>query len=73
MFASDLPDFIKLLRGVSKLPIAVGFGVKSRKDVQSLARIADIVIAGSVFVNMIKNSSDKITSVLEKTARSLAN
>lgn len=53
-FAQDLFDFVKELKEIFKLPIAVGFGVKSREDVAMLAQHADIVIAGSVFVNLIK-------------------
>ena len=46
------------LKDVFHLPIAVGFGVKSKSDVGQLAQIADIVIAGSVFVNAIKQGND---------------
>lgn len=55
-FAKELFDFVKELKEIFKLPIAVGFGVKSREDVELLAKHADIVIAGSVFVNSIKKS-----------------
>ncbi|MDO8552332.1 MAG: tryptophan synthase subunit alpha [bacterium] len=55
-FAKELFDFVKELKQIFKLPIAVGFGVKSKEDVAELAQVADIVIAGSVFVNAIKNS-----------------
>ncbi len=54
-FAQELFTFVKELKDIFKLPIAVGFGVKSREDVQQLAKRADIVIAGSVFVDVIKN------------------
>jgi tryptophan synthase alpha chain len=58
-FAKELFDFVEELKQIFKLPIAVGFGVKSKEDVASLAKIADIVIAGSVFVNVIKTSGVK--------------
>ena len=54
-FAKELFDFVAELKTIFKLPIAVGFGVKSRNDVETLAKHADIVIAGSVFVDAIKN------------------
>jgi tryptophan synthase alpha chain len=57
-FSQDLYDFVQQLKDVFKLPIAVGFGVKSKEDVQELGKHADIVIAGSVFVNAVKQSSD---------------
>lgn len=54
-FAKELFDFVNELKDIFKLPIAVGFGVKSKEDVATLAKHADIVIAGSVFVNVIKS------------------
>lgn len=67
-FAKELFDFVKELKDIFKLPIAVGFGVKSREDVQLLAKHADIVIAGSVFVNVIKTTGP---SAIEKTVHEL--
>lgn len=58
-FAKELFDFVAELKTIFKLPIAVGFGVKSRDDVQQLAKHADIVIAGSVFVDAIKKGGVK--------------
>ena len=57
-FAQDLFNFIEELKKVFDLPIAVGFGVKSRKDVMVLARHADITIAGSFFVSAIKKCAN---------------
>ena len=72
-FAKELVDFVKELKGVFRLPIAVGFGVKSKEDVAELAKIADIVIAGSVFVNAIKKDGvdaveNKIVNLFYKSA-----
>lgn len=69
VFASDLPGFINKLRDISPLPVAVGFGVKSKKDVKDLSKVAAIVIAGSVFVAALKSA--KKASVVEKTMRAL--
>src|SRR3989344_2599862 len=55
-FAKELFDFVKELKQIFKLPIAIGFGVKSKEDVAALSKIADIVIAGSVFVSSVKKS-----------------
>ncbi|MDO8522060.1 MAG: tryptophan synthase subunit alpha [bacterium] len=67
-FAKELFDFVKELKQVFKLPIAVGFGVKSKEDVAELAKVADIVIAGSVFINTVKNRGDveKLTLMLTR-------
>jgi tryptophan synthase alpha subunit len=69
VFASDLPGFVNRLRGMSTLPVAVGFGVKSKKDVRDLSKFADIVIAGSVFVTALKKN--RKVSTVEKAMRSL--
>ena len=66
-FAQDLFDFVAELKKIFKLPIAVGFGVKSHEDISTLAKHADIVIAGSVFVSAIKSGGD-----VEKLAKQLA-
>lgn len=67
-FAKELFDFVQELKEIFRLPIAVGFGVKSREDVQLLAKHVDIVIAGSVFVNVIKTGSSESVG---KTMRNL--
>jgi len=67
-FAKELFDFVAELKTIFKLPIAVGFGVKSRNDVETLAKHADIVIAGSVFVDVIKKDG---VDAVEKTVREL--
>ncbi len=67
-FAKDLTDFATLAKQVFNLPLAVGFGVKSRADVESLSKIADIVIAGSVFVDTIRNGKSVATKIRTLTA-----
>ncbi len=65
-FSNDLADFASTAKRIFNLPLAVGFGVKSKADVQSLSKIADIIIAGSVFVNAIKRGEN-----VEQLARDL--
>lgn len=49
-FAGDLPTYLNVVREIFDLPVGLGFGIKTRNDFQVAARISDIVIAGSVFV-----------------------
>ena len=67
-FVQELFDFVAELKKIFKLPIAVGFGVKSRSDVETLGKHADIVIAGSVFVGVITSSGP---SGVEQSVRDL--
>ena len=68
-FSGDLKKFVGELKRIFKLPVAVGFGVKSRADVKSLSKIADIVIAGSVFVNAVKQGSNIEKLVVQLTRK----
>jgi len=44
------------LKGHTKLPIAVGFGVKTAEQARSIAKSADGVVVGSALVNAVKTS-----------------
>jgi len=44
------------LKGHTKLPIAVGFGVRTAEQARSIARSADGVVVGSALVNAVKAS-----------------
>ena len=71
-FTNDLFRFVAELKTIFKLPIAVGFGVATRADVRALAPSADIVIAGSVFVKKIQNSTHRqAPAAIETMVRSM--
>ena len=44
------------LKGHTRLPIAVGFGVKTAEQARSIARNADGVVVGSALVSAVKNN-----------------
>jgi len=46
------------LKGQSPVPVAVGFGVSTPEDAESVARIADAVVVGSALVKLIDHFSD---------------
>ena len=37
----------KMIRKQSKIPIGVGFGIKSQDDVKKVSKLADLVVCGS--------------------------
>jgi tryptophan synthase alpha chain len=43
----------------TKLPVAVGFGVRTAKDARAIAKYADAVVVGSALVSALKNSLDR--------------
>ena len=46
-FSSELSDYLARARAATTLPLAVGFGVKERRDVDFLRGKADIAVVGS--------------------------
>ncbi|MBM3184447.1 MAG: tryptophan synthase subunit alpha, partial [Chlamydiae bacterium] len=55
---SDLQEKIEMIRSVSNLPIAVGFGISTRKAAQEILKIADAFVIGSYFVEEPKRVYD---------------
>ena len=53
----DLPALIRRVRRVSRLPIAVGFGISLPGQVSILGGLADAAVVGSAFVQEIEQSS----------------
>ncbi|MBF0454164.1 MAG: tryptophan synthase subunit alpha [Magnetococcales bacterium] len=51
-FGKELATFIKRCRAATTLPLAVGFGVKSREDVAQLTGLADIAVIGTAAIHI---------------------
>ena len=51
--ASDVAPAVERVRAAAKLPVAVGFGVKTPERAAEIAKVSDAVVAGSVFVDEI--------------------
>jgi tryptophan synthase alpha chain len=49
-FPSEVNALVKRVRRVTKLPVAVGFGISRREHVASLSGVADGVVVGSAIV-----------------------
>jgi len=56
---ADLPDRIERVRGVTDLPIAVGFGISSAEQVKSVVSVADAAIVGSALVKVIARAAEQ--------------
>lgn len=67
------PDFDAVSTAVARikrhteLPVAVGFGVKTRDHARAVARGADAVVVGSALVEAVRKSLDKDGAATEKT------
>ncbi|RYL93233.1 tryptophan synthase subunit alpha [Sporolactobacillus sp. THM19-2] len=61
-FHPDIFPFLKRVRAASSLPIAVGFGISSRAQVDELRNYADGFIVGSAIVSQIEKRADGLRS-----------
>jgi len=52
-FSSDLDDYLGRCRRATDLPLAVGFGVKNRNDVDFLRGKADIAVVGTETIRVV--------------------
>jgi len=74
---SAVPDLAKVATAIArikrhtKLPIAVGFGVRSAKDARAIAQNADGVVVGSALVNAVKASLDKKGKATARTVKAV--
>jgi tryptophan synthase alpha chain len=73
--AGGIPEAMERIRAHTALPVAVGFGISRRDQVNRVARVADGVVVGSALVNCIKeNLGDvgRITAHLRAFASDLS-
>ncbi len=55
---ADVKGHVGRIKGETRLPVAVGFGVKTEEQVSAIAGIADAVVVGSALVNTVAQSLD---------------
>jgi tryptophan synthase alpha chain len=69
---ADVEKKVREIRGYTKTPVAVGFGIATPEDAREVARIADGVIVGSSLVKIIgAGGLPVVTKRLTAFARSL--
>ncbi len=54
--AADVPDLVRRTRGLTQLPLAVGFGVSQPAHVSMLGGLADAAVVGSALVSEIEKA-----------------
>jgi tryptophan synthase alpha chain len=60
------------IRKISKLPIAVGFGIKDASSAASISQVADAVVVGSALVQRVEQHLDKRVTMIEEVRGLLA-
>lgn len=56
---SQLGTNLKRIRKYFTIPIAVGFGISNKKQIDSLSKHADIAVVGSAVIDVINKSDEK--------------
>ena len=62
--AADLPSTITVLRGVTDLPVCVGFGISTPAQAATVAGLADGVVVGSALVRAAERSVDDAVTLV---------
>jgi tryptophan synthase alpha chain len=64
--SESVAPLVNAMRAITKLPLAVGFGISTPDQAREVAQLADGVVVGSAFVRLIEQGGD-----LEAFTRSL--
>ncbi len=65
-FSKELDTYLARCRQVTNLPLALGFGVKNREDIEFLKGRADIAVIGTQTIRLVDNAGvDAVTGFIE--------
>ena len=57
--SEGLRNYLRMLRGVTRKPLAVGFGISTPSQVKEIAPLSDGVIVGSALVDLVAHYGNK--------------
>ena len=69
----DIKNSLSLINKFSDLPVAVGFGITTKKQISEISEIADAAVVGSHIVKFIENSYSEHNSVDDSTVLNIQN
>ena len=69
--ASDAQKLVKRLRRVTKLPVAVGFGISNADQFAEVGKFADAVVVGSAIVEAIERNRGREAEAVGEFVRGL--
>jgi tryptophan synthase alpha chain len=64
--AGEVERFVTTLKGQTRLPVGVGFGVRTPDSAAGLAGVADAVIVGSVLVEIIEELGSDRAGIVQR-------
>ena len=71
--ATDVKANIDRIKSHTDLPLAAGFGIKDKADVERFAAVADAVVVGSAIVDAVRTSLDEQEKATDKTVDAVLN
>ena len=72
VFGQAPTEAVTRIKRHTRLPVAVGFGVRTAKQAQAIAAGAEAVVVGSALVNAVKDSLDRKGKATAKTVKAVA-
>jgi len=69
---ADVETKLKQIRANTKLPIAIGFGVKDAKTAKTVANLGDGVVVGSALISKIEAHQDDLATAQQQIVELLA-
>jgi len=69
--AGDAQKLVKRLRKVTKLPVAVGFGISNAEQFAEVGKFADAVVVGSAIVETIERNAGREAEAVGEFVRGL--
>jgi tryptophan synthase alpha chain len=70
--ADDAQNLVKRLRRVTKLPIAVGFGISNAQQFAAVGEFADAVVVGSAIVETVERNRGREAAAVAEFVRELS-
>ena len=68
-FHKEVISYLSYVKEVSKIPVMMGFGIRTAEDVRPMKDIIDGAIVGSYFINLMRGSGFDTKSAEEYTTR----
>ena len=69
--ADDARDLVKRLRRITKLPVAVGFGISTPTQFEQVGAFADAVVVGSAIVETIRENPGREAAAVSEFVKGL--
>lgn len=69
---ASIEDAVARLKAASTIPVAVGFGVRTPEQASAIAKVADGVVVGSAFIDLVKQHGDNAAGPLRELTAALA-